>query len=375
MSKKFAKLTREAMKALQPREYICDNNIKYLKLKDGDGLFSVYGNANGKRFHRNVGKESQGITRQQAEDVFQKLMQDAKADRFNLPKGRKYEQSFQEVAKHYLERLSQTGGKNIDRKERQLDTKLIPFFKNQPLSKITTFDVERFKKAMLDEGNKPATVNRWLCTLSELTNKALEWGWLDYKPFVIKRLKEDNARINYLTAEQIQKILEAAKHDTYPIIYPFIKIALGTSMRRMEILSIRLKDIDFNRRIIYIPKAKAGAREQPMTKQLAEYLQEFIKMVPQDQPWLFPSGKSKSGHYETIERPWRRVLEAAGLNGYEIVRHTLRHTAITHLVQAGVDLPTVMRISGHKSLQMVQRYSHQNGAHIEAAMEKLETRY
>lgn len=58
-----------------------------------------------------------------------------------------------------------------------------------------------------------------------------------------------------------------------------------------------------------------------------------------------------------------------------MVRHTLRNTAITHLVQAGVDLPTVQRISGHKTLQMVVRYSHQSGEHIRAAMTKLERRY
>ncbi|MCE8525709.1 tyrosine-type recombinase/integrase [Ruegeria pomeroyi] len=54
--------------------------------------------------------------------------------------------------------------------------------------------------------------------------------------------------------------------------------------------------------------------------------------------------------------------------------HTLRHTAVTHLVQAGVDLPTVQRISGHKTLSMVARYAHQSGSHIEAAMERLEGR-
>lgn len=43
--------------------------------------------------------------------------------------------------------------------------------------------------------------------------------------------------------------------------------------------------------------------------------------------------------------------------------------------QAGVDLPTVKRISGHKTLQMVERYSHQNGAHIQAEMDKLDQRY
>jgi site-specific recombinase XerD len=59
----------------------------------------------------------------------------------------------------------------------------------------------------------------------------------------------------------------------------------------------------------------------------------------------------------------------------QVVRHTLRHTAITHLVQAGVDLPTVQRISGHRTLQMVVRYSHQNGEHIRAATDKLDERY
>lgn len=76
-----------------------------------------------------------------------------------------------------------------------------------------------------------------------------------------------------------------------------------------------------------------------------------------------------------IEKPFCRVVKEAGLDPKQIVRHTLRHTAITHLVQAGVDLPTVKRISGHKTLQMVERYSHQNGAHIQAAMDKLDQRY
>ncbi|MCZ6645337.1 MAG: tyrosine-type recombinase/integrase [SAR324 cluster bacterium] len=76
-----------------------------------------------------------------------------------------------------------------------------------------------------------------------------------------------------------------------------------------------------------------------------------------------------------MEKSFRRVVEQAGLDSKVVVRHTLRHTAITHLVQAGVDLPTVQRISGHKTLEMVVRYAHQNGEHIQAAMDKLEERY
>jgi site-specific recombinase XerD len=47
------------------------------------------------------------------------------------------------------------------------------------------------------------------------------------------------------------------------------------------------------------------------------------------------------------------------MNPEEVLRHTLRHTAISHLVQAGVDLPTVKRISGHKTLAQLPQFEGQ----------------
>lgn len=129
-------------------------------------------------------------------------------------------------------------------------------------------------------------------------------------------------------------------------------------MRRMEILSIRIENIDLQRRVIYVPQAKGGAREQPITEYLALILKGYVKAGDEEQKWLFPSTRSASGYTMNIEKSFRRVVAAAGLDLRQVVRHTLRHTAITHLVQAGVDLPTVQRISGHKTLQMVVRYSH-----------------
>lgn len=146
-------------------------------------------------------------------------------------------------------------------------------------------------------------------------------------------------------------------------------------MRRSEILSIRLEHIDLEKRVLYIPKAKAGAREKPITQHLADFLRGYIEVASEGQEWLFPAIAARSGHVMNVEKPWKRIVEAAGLDPKVVVRHTLRHTAITHLVQAGIDLPTVKRISGHKTLAMVERYSHQNGSHIQAAMDKLEKRY
>ena len=142
-----------------------------------------------------------------------------------------------------------------------------------------------------------------------------------------------------------------------------------------EILSIRTKHIDTERRTIYIPRAKAGARQQPITDNLASFLAQHVENLESDEEWLFPSPRRPGAHTKNIRGPFRRVVAAAGLDDTQVVRHTLRHTAITHLVQAGVDLPTVQRISGHKTLAMVARYAHANGAHIREAMGKLENRY
>ena len=58
----------------------------------------------------------------------------------------------------------------------------------------------------------------------------------------------------------------------------------------------------------------------------------------------------------------------AGLDPALITPHVMRHTAITNLVQAGVALPTLQRISGHKTVAMVLRYSHVHGRHIDEAI-------
>jgi integrase len=329
----------------------------------------------GQRIHRVIGRESDGTTRTQAEAFIEKVRRDAREGQLSLPQGRKVALSFQDAAAKYLERLREEDGKDIMAKQRRFRLHLVPFFGDTSLATISTSDVERYKKSRIETGTKMGTVNRELAVLSHLFNKAIEWGWLDKRPAKIRRYSEERGRITYLTVDQIKRLIEAAKQDQNPQVYPFIVIGLETSMRKMEILSIRREHVDVQRRVIYIPQAKAGAREQPITEHLARFLAEHIATLPEGTPWLFPSLAAKSGHTVDIREPFHRVVTAAGLDPHAIVPHTLRHTAITHLVQEGIDLPTVKRISGHKTLIMVERYAHQNGAHIRAAMDRLEARY
>jgi integrase len=368
----FQRLTRPNISRLKTGEKITENGISFERVASGDGIYSVNIMVDRVRIHRVVGRESDGTTRTQCETFIETTRTAAREGRLSLPKGRKVALMFHDAARQYISKLTECGGKGIDRKQCQLDLHLQPFFGQKGLSRITTFDLERYKRHRVEQGASQATVNREMAVLSHLFSMAVEWGWVTHRPAKIKRFKEDNGRIIYLTTEQCARVLEAAKHDISPHIYLFSLIALSTSMRMSEILSIRRENVDIDRRRIFIPHAKAGAREQPMTGELAAELTRHMAGLPKGTEWLFPSIASRTGHLATIRKAHRRVVKAAGLDPDVVVRHTFRHTAVTHLVQAGVDLPTVQRISGHKTLAMVARYAHANGAHIDAAMDKLE---
>lgn len=370
----FQRLTRPELKKLRAGEKVTEHGITFERVATGDGIYSVNIMVNRVRIHRVIGRESDGTTRTQCETFIESTRTAAREDRLALPKGRKVALMFPDAARQYIAKLKESDGKGIDRKECQIRLHLQPFFGQKALSKITSFDVARYKKHRRGQGASEATCNRELAVLSHMFSMGVEWGWLTHRPAKIARFKEDSGRIVYLTVDQQERVLEAAKRDISPHIYPFTKIALSTSMRMTEVLCLRREHVDTAKRRLFIPAAKAGSREQPITGDLAAFLEEHIKTLPPGCDWLFPSIASKSGRLATIRKAHRRVVKAAGLDPDVVVRHTFRHTAVTHLVQAGVDLPTVQKISGHKTLAMVSRYAHANGAHIDAAMDKLESR-
>ena len=202
------------------------------------------------------------------------------------------------------------GQRTLLMKRLRLSLHLVPFFGNLSLSKISAFDVERYKKQRLLElaisggvrlqpknttklkTTSPGTINRELAVLSHLFNKVIERGWNDVRPAVIKRYQEGQSRITYLTIEQIKRLIEYAKQDQNAQIYPFIVIGLSMSMRCME---------------------KGGSREQPITQQLVEFLEGHLAGLPTGTPWLFPSPTAEKGHTMDIRKPFRRVVSAAGM--------------------------------------------------------------
>jgi hypothetical protein len=72
-----------------------------------------------------------------------------------------------------------------------------------------------------------------------------------------------------------------------------------------------------------------------------------------------------------MNNAFRSAVIRAALDPQLITPHVLRHTAITRLVKAGIDLPTIQKISGHKTMAMVLRYAHVHAPHVDAAVDRL----
>ncbi|WP_293883018.1 tyrosine-type recombinase/integrase [Sphingomonas sp.] len=115
-------------------------------------------------------------------------------------------------------------------------------------------------------------------------------------------------------------------------------------MGHSEILRVRYDQIDFDHRRIWIDKAKAGEREQPITQSLCDALRRQHPIAPENRGYVFPGrGKGKSSHRLSMARPFVRAVRRAGLDPTRATPHVMRHTAITSLVMAGADLPTIQR--------------------------------
>lgn len=382
MALRFQRLTRPELRNLEIGARIAEHGIIVERMKSGDLRFSVNVMIGGQRVHRVIGRESEGVTREQAERAIEAFRTKAREGRLDLPTGRKVHRTFREAAEQYLENIDTTlrpgmrGYKDVPNKKRHLRTYLIPYFKEQRADKVTDFAVQHYARHRLEAGAVLATVNRELSTFSHFMNRMVQWKWIkaDDKPKIEKE-DEPRKKIVILSGVHQQALMKGGIADQDPATWLFIAFGLNTAMRHGEILRVRWDEIDFAANRIHIPQAKAGQRIQPITTSLRTMLENERKSRDDQEGYIFTHRRrgGKTPHRKSMARQFERAVLRAGLEPTKVTPHVMRHTAITALVQAGVDLPTIQKISGHKTLLMVMRYVHLADDHIDTAIAALDT--
>jgi integrase len=365
---KFSKINKNAVKLLEANQRIIEHGIEVQRTGDGDLNWRIAIMVDGQRIHRVIGRASEGVTREQAERAIESFRTKAREGRLDLPTGRKNHRSFAEAASDYLARMEENGGKNMKAKRQHIDKLLIPYFGKHRADRITARHVQEYVRDRLGTGLKQATVNRELATLSHLMRR------IGIKPEDRPELVkggEPRKKIVVLSDDHVSRLMKAAIADQDERLWLFVAFGLNTAMRHSEILRVRFDQIDFDSRRIFIPNAKAGEREQPITEALAGMLKKQCATGDGDNDgYVFPCRASwaKHPHRISMAESFKRAVIRADLLPKKVTPHVMRHTAITRLVKAGVDLPTIQKISGHKTLAMVLRYVHIHGQHIDDAI-------
>lgn len=216
-----------------------------------------------------------------------------------------------------------------------------------PLVKIRGADVATYRDEMKSFGYAPATIARHLAVLSHLFNIARrEWALEISNPVeLVKKPAIRNARTRRFTLDDLEKIVATTESLELGAI---VRLAVETCMRRGELIALRWADIDFKRCVATLKTSKNGdPREVPLSTKAVGILQGLPRQI---------DGRVFTMTPDAVSRAFARACKRAGLSNLRL--HDARHEGVTKLFERGLNPFEVASISGHKTLQMLKRYTH-----------------
>jgi len=204
-----------------------------------------------------------------------------------------------DFAKEFLHYVKDIKKKRSWKKDEVTLRHILEFFGNRMLTQITPKDIDDYKLHMINNGYKPASVNRELACLKYLYNLAIRRK----KFFGVNPVSE----VEYLDeGEGITRILtpdeeECLLSNSPPLLACIITIALNTGMRKMEILSLKWDYIDLEKNVITLPQTNTKAKKTriiPINSIVRTVFLE-LRIKSDSSSFVFPS-ESQNGHISWI---------------------------------------------------------------------------
>jgi integrase len=223
------------------------------------------------------------------------------------------------------------------------------------------------------------TLKHYRDTLNVLFGFAVKWGWTAANPLdgVNKITKANVERVRYLDEDERKRLLDACKTSDNDKLYPIVVFALSTGARKGEILGLTLEDIDLDRGAAILRDTKNGeTRPAPIVHHLKDLLKDHIVDIhtfydglgdePSDR-WLFPRRDGQAPI--DIRKAWENARDSAGIKDFRF--HDLRHTTASYLAMNGANPLEIAEVLGHKTFQMVKRYSHLSDSHVKELVQSV----
>ena len=220
------------------------------------------------------------------------------------------------------------------------------FLSIKGIGAIRQVDVARWRDERLADGRSAATVKLDLALLSHVFTIAIkEWGMPLTNPVaMIRKPKADNARDRRLMHGEEQLILDLCSIE----MKSFVILAIETAMRRGEIIGLLRSDI--RGRVAYLADTKNGSsRSVPLSKSALQAINDLPINI---------SGKFFTHPADYYTKQFIKICKKAEIKNLRL--HDLRHEATSRLFEKGLDIMEAKSITGHKSIQMLSRYTHLN---------------
>ncbi len=136
-----------------------------------------------------------------------------------------------------------------------------------------------------------------------------------------------------------------------------IELLYGSGLRATELVSLPRRALAADRPFLILKGKGARERLVPISDRARASVSAWIAHVPQDSPWLFPSGKSHVSRIRLYQMV-KDLAAAAGIAPDRVSPHVLRHAFATHLLEGGADLRALQSMLGHADIGTTQIYTH-----------------
>ncbi len=287
-----------------------------------------------------------------------------------------------EIVASLLLQYKNDANKSLEDDERRWTLRLKPFFGTWKASQVTTESLRRyiaerqtqvFKKSPTSVGKTPsnATINRELALLRCAFHQARKDSKLVTVPHFPMLDESNNVRKGFLTDAQMQSLVnECAAEGLW--LRTLLEVGLQYGWRVSEPLSLAVGQIDFRAREIRLDDSKNGeGRTVPIVDEtLFQLLTACCENKKTTDAVFTRSGGHGIGKGErrvrTFYKLWSAVCERAGVPG--LLFHDLRRTAVRNMRRLGIPESVAMKITGHKTRDVFERYNIVNTADVKDAL-------
>jgi integrase/recombinase XerD len=230
--------------------------------------------------------------------------------------------------------------------------KRLTVFLDRSPDTATAEELRLFQLHMTETGVRPATINATVTALRFFFRVTLD------RPETTRHLVfvyEPRKLPRVLSTEEVLRLLEATLSPKHKAA---LSVAYGAGLRAMEVVALKVCDIDSKRMMLRVEQGKGRKdRFAMLSPQLLELLRDWWRMA-RPPVWVFP-GRDRINPMTTrqLNRVCHMAAKLAGLPTW-VAPHTLRHSFATHLLEQSVDIRVIQVLLGHAKLDTTARYTH-----------------